>query len=313
MKAGMLVVFLMFVLISVSLWAKHEVAPGQTAPAVPKEPPKAPEVGDYALGHREYEELVSVVKGWDSMSPELVETGLYGKTTEGKDCFYFRLFNEDKTSSHKVIVTACIHGNEPWSTSTVMAYAGWLLSEYGKNERMTAILDGTEVYFVPVVSPDSYPYSRRVDGVDPNRDFPTLRDPGKKSVPPVQNLRDLFLKIQPDSVLSGHTYGRVFLVPWGDTREENPNASEYKRIASEMASLAGYRWMKASQLYGTPIIGAEDDWYHRNGAFAMVMEFGSHQRKPSESDTESEFERTKEAFVFFLEESVKVEIKQSSG
>ena len=75
-----------------------------------------------------------------------------------------------------------------------------------------------------------------------------------------------------------------------------------------MGELSRYKWMKASQIYNSPIIGAECDWYHRNGSFAMVIEFGTHQRKPSENDTEIEFERTKEAFLFFIQESVKINI-----
>jgi hypothetical protein len=76
-----------------------------------------------------------------------------------------------------------------------------------------------------------------------------------------------------------------------------------------MANLSNYRWIKESQLYKTPIIGAEIDWYHRNGSFAMVMEFGTHQKHPTFEDTTNEFNRTFQAFLFFIEESVKVEIK----
>jgi len=272
------------------------------------ERPKTPLIGDYTLAYKNYDDIVSMIKGWEHEAPLLVETGTYGKTSGGNDCFYFRLSEETSNPSSKVLVTACIHGNEPWSTSTMMSYAGWLLSEYGKNSRITKILQETEVYFVPVVSPDSYPFSRKVEGVDPNRDFPTPKDPERISVTPVQNLRVLFMDIKPNAVLSGHTYGRIFLVPWGDTKEVNPNKEDYERVASEMARSSGYKWMKISQLYGHIISGTEADWYHRNGAFAMVMEFGSHQRKPSESETESEFERTKEAFLFFLEESTKVDV-----
>lgn len=302
----LVVVFLSFVTVF-AVWFKGN------DPEIIVEPeiqiPKSPNVGDYTLSYKTYDEITSLVRRWEIDSPKLIESGVYGKTTEGKDCFYFKISNENKVHSKSVMITASIHGNEPWSTSTTMAYAGWLLSEYGSNERITRIIDSTEIYFVPVVSPDSYPFSRRVDGVDPNRDFPSLKNPNKKSVSPVQNLRDLFLEIKPNSVLSGHTYGRLFLVPWGEVKSQNPNFEDYERIAKEMSSLSGYRWMKASQLYGTPIIGAETDWYHRNGAFAMVIEFGTHQRKPSESDTEKEFEMTKDSFLFFLEESVRVKIK----
>jgi len=270
--------------------------------------PKAPTIEDYTLGYQNYDEIINMVKNWEKESPLLIETGYYGKTSKNNDCFYFKISNENNKIKYKTLITACIHGNEPWSTSTIMSYAGWIVSNYGKNDIITHIIDNTEIYFIPVVSPDSYPFSRSVDGVDPNRNFPTISNPDKKSVPPVQNLKNFFLKIKPNSILSGHTYGRLYLVPWGDNMSVNPNEQDYKRVASKMGELSRYKWMKASQIYNSPIIGAECDWYHRNGSFAMVIEFGTHQRKPSENDTEIEFERTKEAFLFFIQESVKINI-----
>lgn len=279
------------------------------APPIVLNSPKAPELKDYTFGYQSYNEIISVVKEWESLSPLLVETGFYGKTTKDNDCFYFRITNENKKAQYKALITACIHGNEPWSTSTIIAYAGWILSQYGKDERITKVLDTTEVYFIPVVSPDTYPFARMVEGVDPNRNFPTVNNPDKRSIPPVQNIREFFLKINPNATLCGHTYGRVYLVPWGYTRETNPNEKDYARILSKMGELSNYRWMKASELYGSTISGSDVDWYHKNNSFAIVSEFGSHQRKPTENDTETEFQRTKDAFLYFLETSVKVEIK----
>lgn len=280
---------------------KSEIAENQKVP-------KSLEGEEYLLSHKNYEEIVSILKKWETKAPDLVDSGSIGKTTKGIDTFYIKITNEFNPGKEVVLLTACIHGNEPWSTSTMLGYVGKLLSSYGKDERITKILNEKTIYFIPVVSPDTYGSSRRVDGVDPNRDFPTLNNPDKKSVPPVQNLRDFFLKIKPKSVLSGHTYGRVFLVPWGDTREKNPNEEDYEKIVSKMANLSRYGWMKASQLYGRPIIGAEDDWYHRNGAFAIVMEFGTHQRHPSLEDTKTEFDRTLDSVLFFIEESTKIKI-----
>ena len=76
-----------------------------------------------------------------------------------------------------MLVTAGIHGNEPLSTSVTMSYMCYLLSQYGKDIELTKLIDETTIYYVPVVSPDSYPYSRHVDSVDPNRNFPTLKHP----------------------------------------------------------------------------------------------------------------------------------------
>lgn len=261
---------------------------------------------EYVLPHMSYEETVAKMKEWESKAPDLVEVGTFGKTSDGTDQYYMRICNEKNPSDKKVLVTACIHGNEPWSASTTMAYAGNLIVSYGRDAETTDLVDSRIIYFVPVVSPDSYPNRRSSEGKDPNRSFPARE--GESEVSSVRNLQRFFLKIKPNSVLSGHTYGRLYLIPWGDKVSDNPNLSDYKRIAERMCELSGYGYKKACQMYGRPIYGSEMDWFHRNGAFAMVSEFGTHQKKPSVGETEKEFERTREAFLHFVRESVKVDI-----
>lgn len=270
--------------------------------------PASPVDFEFIHAFQSYEEIVGTIKDWESKASDLVDVGVYGQTTAGKDTYFIKISNEYNPSDEVVLITAAIHGNEPWSTSTVLAYAGKLIQSYGKDKDLTDVVNSRTIYIIPVVSPDTYPNSRHVDGVDPNRDFPTLKDPEKSSVRPVANLRDFFLKIKPDSVLSGHTFGRLYLIPWGDNRSQNPFAEDYERIASEMCKLSDYKHKRACEMYNQPIFGTEIDWYHRNGAFAMVMEFGTHQRKPSLKDTESEFERTFAAVVYFIKESTKVKV-----
>lgn len=300
------------------LFIKSENLSLQKQPNLQKEPspnkevqPNSPDINEYIFGHQSYEDIFKTFKNWESKAQDLVEVESYGKTTNQKETYYIKISNENNPGKKKILITACIHGNEPLSTSTVMAYAGMLLSKYGKDEVVTNLINEKTIYVVPVVSPDTYPSSRHVDKVDPNRNFPTLKDPDKISVAPIKNLQNFFLKIKPDSVLSGHTYGRVFLIPWGDSNEDNPNLEDYKRIASKMCELSKYRYQRACEMYNRPIYGTEIDWYHRNGAFAMVMEFGSHQRKPTLKETEQEFEKTVESVLYFMKESTEVEIKKN--
>lgn len=268
--------------------------------------PNSLEIEECIQPYQSYEEIINVFKKWEDESSNLIDVKTYGESSKGKPQYYIKISNEISPGGRVVLVTAGIHGNEPLSTSVVVSYAAKILSLYGKDKEITELVNSTNLYFVPVVSPDSYPNNRSVDGVDPNRDFPTLKNPNKESVLPVKNLQNLFLQIKPNSVLSGHTYGRVYLIPWGDSIKDNPNHEDYKRIVGEMSELANYGNKKASQLYSSPIFGTEIDWYHRNGAFAIVSEFGTHQRKPSFKDTKEEFERTFSAFLFFLKESTKV-------
>lgn len=280
----------------------------------------------------DYEGIVNQIKEWENEAPELVEVGVYGKSSKNKDLYYIRLKNErTKEEKPRVLITACIHGNEPLSTSVTMWYIGNLLKSYHSNDEVKEILNSRELYFIPVVSPDSYPNSRFVDGVDPNRNFPGATNPFLKSVKPVSELRNFFLKIKPKAVMSGHTYGRVYLFPPGDLFKNCPDHDQYVKILDKMSSTSGYRYIRACDLYMNngstdhvpirtygipvagrnymvPIYGTETDWYYRNGAFAIVVEFGDHQRIPRYNEIEKEFDKTYKSMLYFIKEAPLVKI-----
>jgi hypothetical protein len=258
----------------------------------------------------DYNQMVSQLKKWEEEAPELVKVGIYGKSTKGTDLYYLRLCNErNEEKAPSVLVTGSTHGNETLSTATQMAYIGTMLDRYGDDDKITKVVNSRDLYFVPIISPDSYPHSRYVDGVDPNRDYPTKRYPSKISVAPIKAIQDLFNDLNPRAVISGHTFGRVFLYPWGDSRQVTSNDTEYKRILREMSRLSRYGIKQACYVYGRPIYGTEMDWYYRNGAVGMVIEYGIHQRKPTNSEIKTEFDKTFEAVLYFMDEAPKVEIQ----
>lgn len=309
----------------------------QPLPPSEPEPPRTPDtptINNPTPAYLDYDDIVAKIKEWNQAAPDLTEVGTYGTTTKGTQIWYIRVTNklslsEELAVKHRdfdrygpelqkyvtlkeskrkvVLITASIHGNEPWSTGCVMAYVGNMLKSYGQDEAITNLIDTRDIYFVPVISPDSYPHSRHVDGVDPNRNFPGPRS-NNRSVPPVQAIQDLFNKIKPNAVISGHTFGRIYLYPYGDDMQRCPNDSDYQSIVGEMGRLSRYRMDRACNMYNRPIYGSEVDWYYRHGAFAIVMEFGTHQRRPSLEDITSEFDRTYKAVLHFIEKAPEVRI-----
>jgi len=261
--------------------------------------PESFEISTKIPGHLAYDKVVEQLKTWEKESSEMSSVGTYGKSNRGKDLYFFRTGTEGKP---KVLITACIHGNEPWATSAVMGYIGTLLSEYGRKDEVTELLDSRDIYFIPVVSPDSFPHSRHVDGVDPNRDFPTERNPDKKSIPPVECLKEFVLKEKFGAVWAGHTFGRVYGMPWGDRNERCPDDAIYQDIVGRMAKLSNYKLIRLCTMYNSPIYGTEADWYYKHGSFSVVVEYGTHQQIPSMEDTTSELDRTWKAFLLFCDE-----------
>lgn len=262
--------------------------------------PKILKKEDYVFGYKSYEEIIEIFKVWEAAAPDLIEIKTYGSSTKGIPLYFIKISNEYNPAQKTQLLTSCIHGNEPLSASVMLAIVGKIIFSYGQDKESTEIINNNTIYFVPIVSPDSYPYKRYVDNVDPNRNFPTTQNNIKESIKPIKCLQELFLKIKPEKVLSGHTYGRILLFPWGEKKENVSNYEEYKKASQKMSELSGYKSMKICDLYGKTIEGTESDWYHKNGSFAMVIEFGLHQKKPSYNDTNKELEKTYSSVLYFI-------------
>jgi hypothetical protein len=294
----------------VLLSPQKEIAPHLSLPhTIPAQPQIKPNITNAFPGYQDYSGIVKQLEEWKAQAPGLVQTGTYGKSKNGANLCFIRITNLlDPAPKKKVLITACIHGNEPLAASTTMAFIGTMLSTYGSDPLVTQLINERDIYFVPVVSPDSYPNSRHVDGVDPNRDFPGPSNPNKQSVSPVKAIQTFFLQHRFNAVISGHTFGRVYLIPHGDKTQVCANNSDFQRVIGAMASTSNYRIQRACEMYSKPIFGTEVDWYYRQGSFAIVCEYGSHQRIPSMADTKDEFNRTYKATLHFIKEAPLVQI-----
>jgi hypothetical protein len=269
---------------------------------------KTYDISNKVPDHLSYPQTIEHLKKWKEEAPDIVEVGVYGKTKSGTDLYYIRINQKDIKNKPTVLYTSCIHGNEPLAAGITMAYIGTLLDGYNKNNEITEIINSRDLYFIPVVSPDSYPISRFVDGVDPNRDFSSPKFPQHKSSPSVEALIDFYWKIRPKAVISGHTFGKLLLTPFGDNYGLSQHDKDYVRIVGRMAEICGYKKIPCAELYSRPISGTEVDWFYRNGSMAVVIEFGSHQDKPTQEEIYKEFKITKDAINLFIKEAPLVSI-----
>lgn len=282
----------------------------QSLPAT-EHKPRQPAITNARPSYLPYPQIVEQLKEWNKGAPDFTEIGTYGKSSRGQDLYFLRVTNRLSTvPKKKVMITACIHGNEPLATSTTMWFIGVMLSTYGSDKDITDLLNTRDVYFVPVVSPDSYPQSRHVDGVDPNRDFPGPYDWNHRSVPPIKAVGDFMALHRFNAAISGHTFGRVILMPYGDKMAASPNDADYQRVIGKMGQMAGYRIDYAHNMYKMPIRGSDIDFYFRNGAFSVVVEYGDHQRIPSQQDIQTEFDKTYRAVMYFIREAPLVNVQR---
>ena len=88
-------------------------------------------------------------------------------TYEGRNLYWVRMSdnpNVDETEP-EVLYDAIHHAREPISIQQLIFYMWYLLENYATNTEVQAILNNTELYFVPFVNPDGYLYN---ESTDPN-------------------------------------------------------------------------------------------------------------------------------------------------
>lgn len=292
----MLIVVLIFVSTTAAIYFKKSEPNKEPTQETPRHKEAvAPNVTEKRPSYKDYNGIVEMMRSWERESPDFVEILSYGKTTKGIEQYYAKITNKKKSGNKpSCVITGCIHGNEPISTCTETWWMTELLSSYSSDPEAKEILDSREIYFIPVLSPDTFPHSRHVDGVDPNRNFPSSGE--KQSVTPIENFKNLFKEKKFNAFMSGHSYGRVFLL----ARDSDPERRDaYEKIKEGMSSKSTYR---ASYL-GGPGTTLDADWGNRQGAMSLIVEFGTHQVVPSDEDIKTEFDATYKSFLYFVKEA----------
>lgn len=273
--------------------------------------PKQYNITKQIPGYLNYPDIYSQLEQWNKEAPEITELSSYGKSSAGRDIYYLRMCGNKNGNCPKVLLTACIHGNEWIANASVMGIMGKMLNAYGRDSKITKLINERDIYWIPVVSPDSYiAKTRHVDGVDPNRNFPYPGQLNKSSIPPIAALRSFFLQHKFKAVISGHAYSQMYIYPWGYTFTPCKDEAIYKDICGRMGKLSGYKIYQIRRINTAhPYHGFEADWFYMNGAFGIVAEFGQ-KFMPASSAIEPEVNRNYPAYLLFIEEAPLVDFSK---
>lgn len=134
-----------------------------------------------------YDVLTDLLHAYQSAFPGLAKVESIGKSYEGRDIWALTITNAktgDALEKPGFYVDGNIHGSEVTASTTALYFAWTLLSNYGKQDAMTTLVDENTFYIIPVVSPDGvehvlsnsgfvrsgtrmYPYEEERDGLHP--------------------------------------------------------------------------------------------------------------------------------------------------
>jgi len=238
-----------------------------------------------------------------------------GKSIEGRDIVGVHIHagpfakskraNKPLTATPKLWFQGGQHAREWIGPMTVMYILTEFLSGYGTDENITAILDATEVFIVPVVNPDGLDWAftdnrlwrknrRQVTsstfGVDLNRNWDdhwggggsssnpssdTYRGTGPFSEPESKAVSDFIVGLG-DSIIAGidfHSYSQLILRPYGWSDDVPPNEVQAKAVGAAMQTAIrrthgkGYTNEGAWELYIAA--GGASDWFYSGGKMPL--------------------------------------------
>jgi len=247
-------------------------------------------------GWHDFDSMLSELDQAVKQYPNLTSIEQYGTTQDGYPLKAIRLLSSvGSTSKPALVITGATHGNELITVEVVLGLMDKLLSGYGKDSRITKMVDDHELWFIPVVNADGYNRQERYcDGVDPNRDYPWVEDPQHKPNVAIQSIMDFFKKHQVKASIDYHSAAGMVMYPWGYTYDPIPSADKEKfdKLTKNMAEANGYQYGQIAETIYIATGCSADYYYSEFGTMALGIEIsqdGSSELIPSmlEENTES--------------------------
>ena len=104
-----------------------------------------------------YEQVIEALKALNTAYPGLTKLDMVGKSEEDREIWALTI-NNPKTgealSKPGVYVDGNIHGNEIQAGEVGLYFANEMLTKYGKNPKITKLVDKNAYYLIPVVNVD---------------------------------------------------------------------------------------------------------------------------------------------------------------
>jgi hypothetical protein len=104
-----------------------------------------------------YAQVVEALKALHSAYPKLTKLDLVGKSEEEREIWALTINNPEtgeELSKPGVYIDGNIHGNEIQAGEVGLYFANEMLTKYGKNKKITKLVDKNAYYLIPVVNVD---------------------------------------------------------------------------------------------------------------------------------------------------------------
>ncbi|OTF76498.1 organic cation transporter protein-like protein [Euroglyphus maynei] len=270
-------------------------------------------VGFWIKYHR-YKDIDKFMNALSKNSDNLVKKFILGKSFERKPIYSICIGNSSNSRKPVIYIQGGIHARE-WISPAVVTYFAQQLVNGVRNSNPSVIklMNTFDFYITPVLNVDGYEYTheknrlwrktrstnwqsffrRGCRGVDANRNYDydwaakgisanpcseTYAGDKAFSEPETRAEAEFLLKKLGKRVqvyIAVHSYGQLWLYPWGNVRKDSPYVEKLSAKA-KIATDALYQRYKTRFKYGNSAeilyaaSGAGDDWAHGKASIPYV-------------------------------------------
>ncbi|MBI2431312.1 MAG: carboxypeptidase regulatory-like domain-containing protein [Candidatus Hydrogenedentes bacterium] len=281
-------------------------------------------------GYHDYVALTAELEQYAAEFASITRLISLGQSVEGRELWALLITGnpgeEEDEPEFKYVAT--MHGDEPVGTENCLRLIDYLLRGHGTDNRATALVESTAIWFVPHMNPDGNSNGSRSNAhdVDLNRDFPAYPtdftqnyfDGGAISLegrePEVQHV--MAWALANSFVLSANTHTGSLVVNYPYDDDGVPSGVPAPTPDEELFQYLSLQYaMFNPPMYNSPefengitngaawytISGGMQDWNYRFvSCFEVTLEL-SEIKKPSSTQLPQFWEENRESMLAYLE------------
>lgn len=264
-----------------------------------------------------YEEITKSIKSIVAKYPNIMELSSIGQSVEGRELWMVKVSDNVKIDEvePEFKYISSMHGDEIVGRELMILFLEDLGKNYGVNQKITDLINSTEIYIMPSMNPDGSERARRwnANGVDLNRNFPdfTRNEENSFFKREIEVIHIMNFQKTRNFSLSANFHGGAVVVnyPWDSTYELHPQDELIKGFSKGYADLNGP--MRESNEFPGGIVngarwyvvkGGMQDWssaYH--GDLQVTIEL-SDIKWPDYSQIDQFYRDNKDSLYYYLEQ-----------
>ncbi|MFC2088874.1 M14 family zinc carboxypeptidase [Calditrichota bacterium] len=233
-------------------------------------------------GYHTYQEITDTLQIWATQYSDIAELHSIGQTVLGREMWVMKISDnvsiEEAEPEFKYIST--MHGDEVVGKEMMIELIRLLLNEYGSSQRITDLVNNTEIWIMPDMNFDGTEGSGRnnANGVNLNRNFPDREygDPPYPGHPynlQVETQNVMQFTANHNFVLSANFHGGALVAnyPWDKKLPGDPGTGNYSAAPDDITfiDLALTYAERNLPMYNSPIfqngITNGSAWYEVSG------------------------------------------------